>query len=286
MGRLVRAAKYSFGGLLIATCVCNCAAVPDMAPDYMLPVKEIVLHAVCELRVGLKEVKKSYPSFHADEWAIGITVTPKVDTELSLRAGLTGKSTSVASPAFFNSWIVGSAPGAEFDSKGHKDASVKYLIHSKALLAESTNPLPCDTTSGNYHALVRTLGIQDWLMRSAAAAEGPIGKLTKADAPTFNAQVTVQWDGAGSFTYNFPFGTNFIGLYGSYKVDEAVALGFTPDPSPRKPLRTLPFGTDYASVKVQPPGTISASAQDRLDLLSLQQSIRNLETSTAPSRRR
>ena len=108
------------GPLALAGMCAHCAAVPDMPPDYMLPVRDIVLHAACELRTALHEVNKTYPGFDAAHWAIGITLTPKVDTEVSLRAGLTGKSTSIANPGFFNSWIIGSGPGAEYDSKGHK----------------------------------------------------------------------------------------------------------------------------------------------------------------------
>ena len=267
------------GPLALAGMCAHCAAVPDMPPDYMLPVRDIVLHAACELRTALHEVNKTYPGFDAAHWAIGITLTPKVDTEVSLRAGLTGKSTSIANPGFFNSWIIGSGPGAEYDSKGHKDGSVKYSLSSAKLLDDRAFPLNCNTTTENYHALVRALGIQDWLVRTAGSTKGPLGDLTKADSPTFNAGVIIQWDGAGSFTYNYPFGTDFFGGYGSYKVDEAVAIAFTYEPA-KKPVRTLPGGTEYSSIPVPGPSGVSAAAQSKLDFLSLEQTIRNLETAT------
>jgi hypothetical protein len=262
----------------------GCAQVPQMPPDALLPVREIVLNAACELRASLLELRRAHSAFLNHPWAISISVTPKIDSELSLRAGLTGKSTTLARP-YSNTWIGGAAPGVEYDMKGHTDGIAAYNLKSEQLLDEVGFPLKCDRSSATYNALAAQLGIYDWLKRTAAAADGEMGKLTKLDKPTYNSEITATWDGAGSFTYSFPFGTDFLGAMGSYKIDEAVAVAFTaePNPPPRK-IRTLPTGAPYASVNGETPGNVSVAAQSRLDLLSLQQSIVNLGTTISRQR--
>jgi hypothetical protein len=266
------------GTLATASVASGCAQVPKMPPDFMLPVREIVLNAACELRASLLEIKYRHPSFLNHPWTISISVTPKIDSEVSLRAGLTGKSSSVSVP-FFNTWAVGSGPGAEYDMKGHTDGGVSYSVKSAQLLDEPGYPLPCDRSSPTYNALAAQLGIYDWLSRTAAAAEGPMSNLTKIDKPTYNSQIVATWDGAGSFTYNQPFGTDFLGFMGSYKIDESVAVAFVAEANPpTRPIRTLPTGAPYATVVPESAGAVSAVTQSRLDTLSLQQSIVNLQT--------
>jgi hypothetical protein len=259
----------------------GCGAVPDMSPDYALPVREIIRHTICELRFALQDVARDYPSFGAKKWAIGITLTPKVDTEFSARAGLTGKSTSVTKQ-FFNTWAVGSSPGAQLYSKGHRDGSVAFSVRSAALLDEKKYPVACDTQSAHYHALLAHLGIRDWLARTAATTEADdIGKLTKIDKPTYNSQIVIKMDGSGNFTYNFPLGTDFGGLMASYQSDQSLAIAFTPAPPDQRPVKTLPEGAPYVSGHDDK--SISPDAQSRLDLLQLEQVLRNLQVSPLPS---
>jgi hypothetical protein len=265
-----------------AFAISSCAAVPGMPPDFALPVQQIVLHAVCELRFALRDLSTEYPSFTKRKWAIAITLTPKIDTEASLRAGLTGKNTAATAPRYFNTWSVGNAPGAEYDLKGHTDGSAAYNVTSTVLL-DVTNkyPLDCDTSSTAYHALTKYLGIRDWLERTVAAADGQLSTLTKLDKPTYNSEITITVDGSGTFTYNYPFGTDFLGALGSYKLDESVAVAFAPDTSttgPSRPIRTLPTGAEYSSVTGTGAGVVSSSAQSRLDTLGLQQAIINLQS--------
>jgi hypothetical protein len=270
------------GSLVAGGVTCGCALTPGMPPDFLLPVQQIVLHAACELHDALRDIRVSHPSFLKNQWAISVSLTPKIDTEVDLRAGLTGKSSSGTAP-FFNTWSVGNAPGAEYDMKGHTDGAAAYALRSEDLLNERTFPLKCDTSSPTYNALAHQLGIRDWLERTAAAAEGDISKLTKLDKPTYNSEIIITWDGSGTFTYNYPFGTDFLGLLGSYKLDETLSIAFTPEPS-KQNVRTLPTGTEFSSISSGTPSVVSAAAQSRLDLLSLQQSIVNLQTSL--SRRR
>jgi hypothetical protein len=72
----------------------------------------------------------------------------------------------------------------------------------------------------------------------------------------------------------------------SYKVDESVAVAFTAEPKPSTTkIRTLPTITGgYARANPHSTGPVSAEAQQRLDLLSLQQSIVNLQTAVTRQR--
>lgn len=249
-----------------------------MPPDFMLPVQEIVLHSVCELHFALEDISVTHPSFLRDPWAISITLTPKVDTEGALRAGLTGRSTSLATAKWFNTWAVGNAPGAQYDIKGHTDGTAVYLTKSTILLDKTRPPVNCDTSSTAYHALTQHLGIRNWLARTAAAAEGQVSGLTKLDKPTFNSGITIQWDGSGTFTYNQPFGTNFVNGFGMYRLDESVAIAFVSAPIPKTvKVRTLPSGAEYSSTS-EAPVAISSAARSELSTLGLQQQIINLQT--------
>jgi len=269
-----------------STLIAGCAVPPGMPPDFMLPVQQIVLHSVCELRFALREISISHPSFLRTNWAISITLTPKVDTQGTLNAGLTGKSTSLPAAKFFNNWTIGPAPGVRYDTKGHTDGTAAYLLTSAALLDNQNQyPLYCDTSSTAYHALVRYLGIRDWLARTAAAAEGDVGSLARLNNPTYNNQIVIQFDGSGAFTYNQPFGTNFASAYGSYKLDESVAIAFTAQ-EVKKPVvvRTLPSGAQYSSAAPAPTAVTPAAAAT-LGTLGLQQQIINLQTAIQQQQR-
>jgi hypothetical protein len=268
------------GSLVVA----SCATPPGMPPDFMLPVQQIVVHSVCELHFALEDISQSHPSFLKTAWAISVTLTPKIDTEGALRAGLTGKTSSLSSPKFFNTWSVGNTPGAEYDIKGHTDGTAAYLTKSTTLLSKKYRPDNCDTSSVTYNALTRYLGIRDWLERIAAAEDANPRGLTQLDKPTYNSEITIQIDGSGTFTYNQPFGTNFVNGFGSYKLDESVAIAFVAEPAKKTVrVRTLPSGAEYSSVS-SAPSTVSSAARSELTTLGLQQQIINLQT--AVERRR
>jgi hypothetical protein len=280
MSRVRSAGAVVCGSLLAA----GCAVPPGMPPDFLLPVHQIVLHSVCELHFALEDISVSHPSFLKTAWAISITLTPKIDTEGALRAGLTGKSTSLSNAKFFNTWSVGNAPGGEYDFKGHTDGTAVYFTKSTVLLDKTKHPVNCDTSSTAYNALTRYLGIRDWLERTAAASEGNLSGLTKLDKPTYNSEITIQLDGSGTFTYNQPFGTDFLNAFGSYKLDESVAIAFVAEPAKKiVTVRTLPSGAEYSSAS-SAPTTVSSAAKSELGTLGLQQQIINLQT--AVERRR
>jgi hypothetical protein len=269
----------SAGAVLIGSLfAASCAVPPGMPPDFLLPVQQIILHSVCELHFALEDINRSHPSFLETPWAISITLTPKIDTEGALRAGLTGKSTSLSNAKFFNTWSLGNAPGAEYDFKGHTDGTAVYLTKSTVLLAKPTLPVNCDTSSTAYNALTRYLGIRDWLERIAAASEGSINGVAKLDKPTYNSGITIQFDASGTFTYNQPFGTDFANAFGSYKLDESVAIAFVSEPAKKMvKVRTLPSGAEYSSASTAS-SAVSVGAKSELSTLGLQQQIINLQT--------
>jgi hypothetical protein len=69
----------------------GCAILPDLPPDWALPVQEIVLHTACELQFALNTLERvSDPKrFDPTNWTIKVTLNPKVDADIQPGAGLT-----------------------------------------------------------------------------------------------------------------------------------------------------------------------------------------------------
>src|SRR5262245_7597853 len=118
-----------------------CAVPPAPPEERDLPVRQIILHATCELRAAFISLKKSSPNFKADQWAAAITLTPKVDTETAARFGYTGKSTTDPKVLRFITWTIGTTPGLEIDIKGHWDGGMSFPVHSSQLLDVKKYPL-------------------------------------------------------------------------------------------------------------------------------------------------
>lgn len=262
-----------------------CTSIPSI-PDYDFPLGEILRFTACEMRDAYRDLARegAYPSFRAGEYAISIQLQPKGDTEFTARAGLTGKGNLGRS--FFNTWAVGAAtggaaPGAGLDTTGHQDGAVYYIIKSATLMKEDPkHPLNCYEWSPAKPALVANLEIQKWLKRSTLATNGPVGDFS-IDKHTFSTEITIQWDAAGAFTYNFPLGTDFATASARYKLDEILSITILHE-EPKAVLPhvvTLPsspvFGDQRSRVGTAGT-TISAETKTGLSLLQLQQSIQNL----------
>jgi len=276
--------KESLITLATATAA-GCATIPSI-PDYNFPIGEILRYTACELRDAYVELaqSKDYPHFRAGEYAISIQLQPKGDTEFTAKAGLTGKN-GLNQP-FFNTFAVGGAtgagaPGGGYDSTGHQDGAAYYTIKSAQLLKEDNKrPLVCRDWSPAKPDLVSNLQIRQWLIRSTTATNSQIGDFA-VDKHTFSAEITIQWDAGGAFTYNFPLGTNFATASARYKLDEILSITILHE-EPKKVLRhvvTLPsspvFGTQnstYGSAGT----TFSADTRTGLSLLQVQQAIQNL----------
>jgi hypothetical protein len=288
MQHLLCAAKPLAAAASCGLWLAGCAAIPSLPDDTQFPVSEILRFTACELRDAYWDLshRKDFPNFKADEYAISVELQPKSDTEVTGRAGLTGKSSLTKS--IFNSWAVGAStaggsPGAGYDTTGHQDGAVYFIVKSSDLLKhDKKRPLDCEHWSPAQHALTANLEVRKWLERSAASTSHPVGGFN-VDKHTFLAEITIQWDIGGAFTYNFPLGTNYATGSGRYKIDEVLSITITHE-EPKtviKHLVTVPAGGNVEkkefSHAVSGPSVISPDTKTRLDLLQLQQSLQNLQ---------
>lgn len=280
-----RFGNYALGVLGLG--LTGCAGIPSIPSDYQFPVNEIARYTACQLRDAYIELSgPKYPHFKAGEYAISVELQPKSDTEFTARAGLTGKSG--LKNAIFNSWalgasVAGGAPGAGYDTTGHQDGAVYYVVKSADLIkGKKSLALDCREWSTAEPELVANLQIRQWLIRSADATSFSIEQFG-VDKHSFMAEITIQWDIGGAFTYNFPLGTDFATASGRYKVDEILSITITHEQPPKQipDLVTLPHGgrfLEQTSTYNAPPATaISPLTATRLDLLQVQQSIQNLQ---------
>jgi hypothetical protein len=280
---------YSFlAAGLAGVSVAACSAIPEFPTDFQYPIQEILRYAVCELRDAYVDLndKQHYPYFHAENYSIKVALNPKVDAEADLKAGLTGKSTSLAK-RYSNSWIGGAfagagAPGAGLDIKGHQDGTASFIIKSASLISKDL-VLECDRNwSPAKHALTQNLGIRSWLLRSSSAGQLPgIHTVADVDSHIFGAEIFVKFDAAGQFTYLFPLGTDFASVGGQYSTDEFLTITITSDP-PKQPIRvqTIPgtLETGQHISRAEPASRfVSPDARTRLELLQLQQTLGNLQ---------
>lgn len=271
-----------------------------MASRTALPLEDITLHTVCELRDAFQAFseypnKKALPKGFPDQWSASVAIAPKVDTDLNTRAGLTGSSRGPNTNTFFNTWTIGSAPGAGIDVKANTNGSVTYYVHAHDLLAQDFD---CSDAHESSHALAQDLGIKDWFKRLIEVGErkGLAGVIAmKFDKSSFGAQVTVKTDAASSFTYNFPFGTNFASAGGWYQVDEQLTIAFAYDPPPvtvvqypplsqqQKPIgkKSSKFlnGRLPSGLRPYRPQGVSEQAKEKLDAIQTEQLLRGLKSS-------
>lgn len=264
----------------------GCVALPDVPDDHTFPLEEILRYTACELKIAYKELSSdsSLRGFKASEYAITVQLQPKTDTEFTAKAGLTGKNTQVAKT--FNSWAFGAAtgggaPGAGYDSTGHQDGATFYIVKSADLIKDNPKKiLDCGHFSSDRHVLEENLGVRDWLIRSAKPINGSIGAFS-VDKNSFLAEITIQWDAGGTYTYSFTRGTDFASASYRNKLDEILSITVTHE-EPKKILTgviTLPIGSVFGThITMSESGTatITPETAQRQDLLQLQQSIQNL----------
>lgn len=285
-----------------------------MAPDLTLPIKAITLHATCELRDALHSFERVPPGTRLppdfpQHWSMSIQLTPKVDTDLNARIGLTGTTKFPGTAVnHFNTFAVGASPGAGIDIKTWKNGAVTYYVAGRDLLNEKIH-YDCDNARTTPHALAQDFGIQEWLQRLIDSTNQPeLAGAVSFDKPTFAAQIVVRLDGSGNFTYNFPLGTNFVNAGGWYEVDETLSITFTQDPKPAPNIVQFPAFTkqkvseaspeknfirfrEDGQPRIRPPARVrrtpsgapaapqgvSPEAKERLDRQQNEQTIRNLQ---------
>ncbi|WFU26768.1 hypothetical protein QA649_11325 [Bradyrhizobium sp. CB1717] len=266
----------ALGGLLGA-----CSVIPDLPDEFEMPVQGILHNAVCELHWAFEDLSDPvrFPNFKADQWAAAISLSPKVDVELSARLGLTGKSTTDPKVLRYVTWTLGTSPGLEYDVKGHRDGSASFSLHSSQLLFRNGFSLPnCDRPGPDAFESRQYLGVQGWLERLIPRHGSGLDLLTNPDKPVFNSQIIIKYDGGyGGPTWFIPNGTTVSAtFFGSRIRDETLSIAFTPDPK-KIAVNTLPTGAPIVKPPVQPdPSRVSPAAQQRLDRIQQDEILRNL----------
>jgi hypothetical protein len=288
----------SQGGLAVALfgVVAGCTNVAPL-PKTTLPVGQVTHHVVCELKTSFAKYEKppadlKLPSNFPVGWTASIYIAPKADYDVNGKIGATGNSKGPNSQTFFNSWVLGAAPGAGFDVKANTNGGVTYYVSARDLLY---GDIDCDKAEG-AHTLTRNLGIEKWLDELVDAYNNSAlkGKLkVKFEKPVFTAQVAVRYDGGASFTYNFPFGTNTAAAGGWYGTDETVTIAFTETPAApkvaiqfpeieperkpvRKPAGVQPSVAPAIGLRPYRPGGVSDEAKRRLDQIQTEQLLRSI----------
>jgi len=256
--------------------ISSCVPLPNLPDDFSLPINEIIRHTACELRSSFRILsnRAEYPNFNARQWAASVALTPKVDAEIIGRAGLTRRS-NLTSPKF-QTWSIGNAPGASLSFRGRRDGSVSYVMSSRKLIDASDRQIDCSNWSASHHQLAQHLGVREWLLRTAAVANGDLHGLAQIDKPTYTTNIFIKLDGAGTFTYNFPLGTDFAGIAGNTSLEETLSITLTPDPD-KVAAKSLPSEGRFGTSRPTAAAPVSPAAQYRLDQIQLEQILRNLQ---------
>lgn len=255
----------------------GCAIMPDIAPDWALPMREIVLHTACELQDALGALDHDVPKtlFDAHNWKIAVTLNPKSDADIVPGAGLTRKVPASAATNF-SSWVLGAGNGVTLDMKGSHTGSVDFNFESDKLILDSG--LPCERETRSYHALAKNLAIKDWLYRSVQAT-ATVG--SSIDNPKFTAEVVVKFNGTASYTYTFPPGTDLLTLSGYYQLDETLSIVFTKKAVvvAKYDLITLPAGgAGFRKNRArQVNSSISILENQQTSLQQIRQQLQNLK---------
>jgi hypothetical protein len=253
-----------------------CAVVPDLPPDWALPMQEILLHTTCELQQAIRELdgRTNRNQFDARGWTIVVTLNPKVDLDIAPGAGLTRRVPTVGGTRFTN-WVVGAGNGLTLDMKGNKTGSVNFKFDSAALIFD--NNVPCESETLSYHSLTKYLGIREWLFRSAGAMSLTGSKI---DSPSFSADIFINFAGGNSYTYIFPGATDLVTLGGFFKLQETLNINFIAKPkADRFDVVTLPEGGDgFRRNRGQ--GALTATAtileSQQSELQQIRQQLQNL----------
>jgi hypothetical protein len=247
----------------------GCASLPDLPGDIELPVKEIILHSACELRDTFRSLTApEFKRFKAEQWLISVTLTPKVDTSLTFGGAWTRRD---APASRLVTWVFGTGPGIQYEAKGQRSGAATYSIKSKQLIEDKS--MPCDRDTPSWHALTRELRVADWLRRSVSTA----------NKPSFNSEITIKFNGTGSYTFAFPKGSDFGSLGGSYQVNQQLQIAMTPlTPSREFTVVTLPAGDNWdrkqARIALEADVAVQ-NAKSRLDIIQLEQAIQSIRSS-------
>lgn len=254
--------------------------MPDLPPDWALPMQEILLHTACELQSSLRIMAAAddQSSFNPRDWLITVTLNPKVDADIQPGAGLVRRNPATVGAKRFGSLVLGSGTGITADFRGQRTGSVDFSFDSSKLIDDKA--LHCDRESSSYHSLTQTLGIADWFDRAVAASRASSSKMQN---PKFSAQVFIKFGGGNSYTYNMPMGNNLLSLSGYYQLDENLNIVFSSKPKVAEifQVTTLPGVPKQIapnSARVPAQATITVLEQQELSLQQIRQQLQNFRT--------
>jgi hypothetical protein len=255
----------------------GCALMPELPPDWSLPMQEILLHTACEMQMALRDIdyRVNPEYFNARGWKITVNLFPKADADIQPGAGLTRRVPNLLSAVRFSSWVVGASPGVTLEMRGERSGSTDFTFDSEKLIQDKH--LPCDRESVSYHSLTKYFGIREWLYRSvdASALAG-----SAIDAPKFTADVYIKFNGSNSYTYTFPPGTDYLTLGGYYTLDEQLNITFTTKPKvvDKFSAVTLPRGGDDFAPNRAPIvySAVTILEDQQLSLQQIRQQLQNL----------
>jgi len=249
----------------------GCAVIPDVPPDFALPVRAILAQTACELQYAFRtlDAEPQFKRFKAKQWLVSVALAPKMDTEATVSGGLTRKT--LGSPVKFTTWAV-SGPGIQSDDKSERSTSITFNFKSSDLMTDKTLRCPPDYPS--IHVLAQHLGVGEWLNRSAIAMT--VASSTTVDKPVYDTDITIKLSGNGTYTYTFVPGTNLAALAGSYQLDVQLNITMSAVADTKKiTVTSLPLDQEFR-VSVTSTSQVEA-AQSRLDLLGIEQAIRKLQ---------
>ena len=253
--------------------------MPDLPPDWALPMQEILLHTACELQGALRSLdgRTNPKQFDAKAWNIKVTLNPKMDADVQPGLGLTQRFGSSATR--FSNLVIGPGNGVTADMHGNRTGSVDFKFDSAALIKDEK--LPCDAETASYHSLTKHLGIRNWLYR---AADAMILTDAAIDNPSFSADVNIKFSGSGSWTYSFPLATNLVSLSGFNQIEESLSINFTAKTKVTiVKLVTLPVGGPGApqnKVNAGVTSTASVFEEQQSSLQQIRQQLQNLRAVT------
>ncbi|MBS0270996.1 MAG: hypothetical protein JSS54_18740, partial [Proteobacteria bacterium] len=258
--------------VLFASAAGACAVVPDIPPDFALPVRAIIAQTACELKDALTVLDRTpeYQGFKARKWLVTISLLPKATADLNGSGGFTRKSLN--NPLRITTWSM-TGPGAQLDDKGIRSSGINYNVKSGDLILDKT--LQCPPDDPSVHVLAQHLGVGEWLYRSADAKR--VASSLTVDKPTYNSEITITFSANGSYSFAFPPGTNLAAFGGSYSLDEQLNISMAPitDTPPLK-VTTLPSSSNYPQAVVSVVET--EPAQLRLDLQGIETALRKLQS--------
>lgn len=257
---------------LLGAALAGCAVVPEIPPDFALPVRAIVAQAACELRDAFVAIDAmpEFKRFKAKQWQVNITLLPRVEVGLNASGGLTRRT--LASTVRFTTWAL-SGPGAQLDDKGIRSSGITYSFVSGNLMADRSLICPPDYPS--IHVLAQHLGVGRWLFRSAETLL--VASSFSADKPNYNSEITIKLAANGSYTFTFPAGTDLATFGGSYVLDEQLNISMVALPDEKKlTVTTLPNSDMQYRRPVASTVTL-VSPEVRQDLQSIETAIRKLQ---------